>query len=83
MNQPSQEVIVTVGNVAGWPKIKTLLDEGKVQPDSSGRLRYRHGAPVGKMILVAVDDDGHPTYRESADEWFDPDSPKAASFTWP
>jgi hypothetical protein len=80
MNSPSQSVIVTTENVEAWPKLKKLLNDGKVRADSTGRLRYAHGAPVGAMIPVAVSDSGSPSYRESADEWFDPDSPKAESF---
>ena len=83
MNTPSLEVVVTIENVDGWPKIKKLLDDGKVRADSTGRFRYTHGAPVGTMILVSVADSGTPSYREAADEWFDPDSPKAESFVWP
>ena len=83
MEPPSQEVIVTINNVDAWPKIKKLLDDGKVRADTTGRLRYMHGAPVGTMILVASNDSDSPRYRDSADEWFDPDSPKAAKFVWP
>jgi hypothetical protein len=46
-------------------------------------LRYRHGAPVGKMKLMRINKDGTPRYAEAADEWFDPESPKARAFVWP
>lgn len=80
---PSREVVLTVANVDEWPTFKKLLDEGKVVADRAGRLRYPHGAPVGKLILVAVNTDGTPRYKESADEWFDPGSQRAREFVWP
>jgi hypothetical protein len=81
--KPPDEVILTVANVGQWPAFKKLLEDGKIVADKLGRLRYRHGAPVGKMILVRVAKDGTPRYRESAEEWFDPDSPRAREFVWP
>ena len=56
--EPPAEVILTLSNVAEWPAFKKLLDAGKVVADKTGRLRYRHGAPVGKMILVRIDKSG-------------------------
>jgi hypothetical protein len=78
-----QEIILTVANVGIFPKFKQRFDEGKIIADSTGRLRYKHGAPVGRMILMRVLADGTPKYAESAEEWFDPDSPKARGFVWP
>jgi hypothetical protein len=80
---PPKEVVLTIVNVGEWPSIKQLLDDGKVVADKRGRLRYPHGAPVGKMVLMGVNKDGMPKYAESADEWFDPDCPRAGSFVWP
>jgi hypothetical protein len=77
------KVIVTTSNVADWPKVKALYDQGKVVADNTGRLRYTHGAPVGAMVLVGTDRGQTPRYKESAEEWFDPDSPKARGFVWP
>jgi hypothetical protein len=77
------EIILTVSNVDTFPSFKRLLDEGKVIADKTGRLRYPHGAPVGKLVLVRVNKDGTPKYRESADEWFDPGSKRAQEFEWP
>lgn len=77
------EITITLANVAEWPAFQRLLEQGKVRADSTGRLRYLHGAPVGKLILVRVDKDGTRKYKESAAEWFDPDSPRARSFVWP
>jgi hypothetical protein len=76
-------IILTATNVERFPKFKRLLDDGKIVADSTGRLRYRHGAPVGKLILSHVLENGIPKYAESATEWFDPDSPKAREFVWP
>lgn len=76
-------IILTTANVGRFPKFKQLLDEGKILADSTGRLRYQHGAPVGKLILMRVLKDGTPKYAESAREWFDPGSPKAREFVWP
>lgn len=78
-----REIILTESNVANWPKFKQLFDDGKIVPDKTGRLRYKHGAPVGKLILVRTLKDGTPHYQETADEWFDPDSQRARQFVWP
>jgi len=82
MNHPA-EICLTIENVNQWPRFKKLLDDGKISADKTGRLRYLHGAPVGKLILTKISKDGTPHYAESATEWFDPDSPKARSFVWP
>jgi hypothetical protein len=81
--EPPREVVLTVSNVGQWPAFQRLLAEGKVVADKAGRLRYPHGAPVGKMVLARVDKDGTPHYRESAEEWFDPGSRRAQEFVWP
>jgi len=78
-----QEIILTVANVGSFPKFKQLFDDGKVIADGTDRLRYRRGAPVGRLILVRLLKDGTPRYTESADEWFDPDSQRAKEFVWP
>jgi hypothetical protein len=78
-----KEIILNSVNVGIFPKFKQLFDEGKIVADSTGRLRYRHGAPVGRMLLMRVLKDGTPKYSESAAEWFDPDSPRAREFVWP
>jgi hypothetical protein len=80
---PPAEIVVTPHNVAQWPKFKQLFDEGKIIADKRGRLRYSHGAPVGRLILTRILKDGTPRYQESAEEWFDPDSPRAREFVWP
>lgn len=77
------EIVLTLSNVSDWPEYQSLLNEGKIVADSNGRLRYPHGAPVGKMILVRTAKDGTPRYKESADEWFDPGSKKDQDFVWP
>ena len=77
------EVILTILNVSDWPAFKELLEGGVVRADSTGRLRYAHGAPVGTLILVRVKADGTPVYKESAAEWFDPGSKRAREFVWP
>jgi hypothetical protein len=71
------------GNLENWPSFNRIHGEGKVQFDRVGRLRYPHGAPVGDMLLASVNKDGKAIYKESAEEWFDPHSPKAMSFEWP
>ena len=81
--QSPQGVVLTVSNVGEWPAFQRLLAEGKVVADRTGRLRYPHGAPVGRMVPVRAGADGAPRYREAADEWFDPDSPRARAFVWP
>ncbi len=81
--KPATEIVLTLANVAEWPRFKKLLDEGKIVADKRGRLRYPHGAPVGRMVLVRTANDGTSHYKESADEWFDPESKKAKEFLWP
>jgi hypothetical protein len=78
-----REIVLTASNVASWPKFKQLFDDGNIIADRTGRLRYRHGAPVGRLTLVRLLKDGTPRYAESADEWFDPDSQRAREFAWP
>jgi hypothetical protein len=80
---PPSTITLTLANVVEWPTFKRLLDEGKIVADKTSRLRYPHGAPVGTLILVRVNKDGTPKYKESAEEWFDPDSPRAREFKWP
>jgi len=80
---PASEVVLTIRNVDEWPTFKKLLDDGKIVADKTGRLRYLHGAPGRKMILVRINKDGTPRYKESAEEWFDPDSQRAREFIWP
>jgi hypothetical protein len=80
---PPREVILTLSNLANWPAFKKLFDDGKIVADKKGRLRHPHGAPVGKLILVRINKDGTPRYKESAEEWFDPGSPMALAFKWP
>jgi hypothetical protein len=60
-----------------------MFEEGKVIFDTKGRLRYEHGAPVGDLVLYRVNKDGTAKYKESAEEWFDPESPMARDFKWP
>ena len=80
--EPAGEIVLTLSNIHEWPAFKRLLDEGKIVADRKGRLRYPHGAPVGKMILVRIAKDEAPRYKESADEWFHPESMAAREFVW-
>ena len=82
MNPPA-EIVLTSSNIGQWPKFKQLCDDGKILFDKKGMLRYQHGAPVGKLILVRIAKDGTPDYKESAAEWFDPGSKRAQEFVWP
>jgi hypothetical protein len=81
--RPKERLRLTRDNLSEWPAFQGLFDDGKVRFDSAGRLRYLHGAPVGDLILVRANKQGQPIYRESAEEWFDPDSPAAETFEWP
>ena len=78
-----KEIKITKNNINDWPIYKKLYVEGMVVFDNNGTLRYPHGAPVGNMIFVRRGKDGEPIYKESADEWFDPDSQAAQNFVWP
>ena len=81
--KPPDEIVLTASNVVNWPKFKKLFDDGKIIADKTGRLRYQHGAPVGRLILARTLKDGTPHYTESAEEWFDPGSKRAQEFVWP
>jgi hypothetical protein len=78
-----QEIILTSANVGKFPRFATAYNEGRIVADKTGRLRYQHGAPVGRLILARLAADGSPHYKEAADEWFDPGSQKALEFRWP
>ena len=65
-----------------WFFTPKVFDDKKIRFDSSGRLRYLHGAPVGDLILTRFDKEGNPIYKELAEEWFDVDSQKASEFKW-
>jgi hypothetical protein len=80
---PPKRIAITQGNLHDWPIFQKLYTEGKVVFDKAGRLRYSHGAPVGDMIFVNIGKDGQAIYKESGEEWFDPDSPVAKKFEWP
>ena len=79
----SSRVIINLDNINQWPKFEKLFHDGKIKSDSKGRLRYLHGAPVGDLILIRINKDGTKIYKESAEEWFDPESPKGKEFIWP
>jgi hypothetical protein len=82
-DKPPQRIKITLENLSLWVGIEKLFKEGKIRIDSNGQLRYLHGAPVGEMLLVKINKDGNPIYKESTDEWFDPESQKAKTFIWP
>lgn len=73
-----EKIRITSDNIKDFPKFQTLLSEGKIKFDFAGRLRYMHGAPVGDLIKTE-----NGSYKETADEWFDPESQKAKEFVWP
>jgi hypothetical protein len=80
---PSPRIRLSSDNVKMFPKIEAWLKDGKIKFDSTGRLRYLHGAPLGDMILVRINKDGTPVYKQSAEGYFDPDSQMAKDFIWP
>jgi hypothetical protein len=80
---PPERIRLTAKNVGQWPNFDKLLKEDKIRFDRTGRLRYKHGAPVGDLVLTRTKKDGTPIYKESATEWFDPESQKAKEFIWP
>ncbi len=80
---PRKRVRITRVNLHQWPAFQRQFERGLVVFDKAGRLRYTHGAPVGDMILVRVNKNGQTVYEESAEEWFAPASPRAATFKWP
>lgn len=81
-NEPPRRIRISLENLNQWTKFENLFNEGKVKFDSKGRLRYLHGAPVGNLILTKINKDGTPVYKESAEDWFDPDSLIAKKFVW-
>lgn len=74
---------ISKDNIKNWPKFEKLLNDGKFRFDTTGRLRYLHGAPVGDLIQTKIDKKGQPIFQEIAEEWFDPESLKAKEFIWP
>lgn len=74
---------ITKDNISSYPKFESLLINGKLKFDATGRLRYLHGAPVGDLIQIKTDKKGQPIFQETAEEWFDPESQKAKEFIWP
>lgn len=81
-NELPERIRINKNNLKEWSKFQKLFDDKKIRFDSSGRLRYLHGAPVGDLILTRFDKEGNPIYKESAEEWFDVDSQKASDFKW-
>jgi hypothetical protein len=77
-----EKIRITKDNIKNLPKFEALLNNGKVKFDSTGRLRYLHGAPVGDLIHTRTDKKGQPIFQESAEEWFDPESQKAKEYIW-
>ena len=77
-----ERIRINIDNINDWPKFAQLLNDGKIKTDSKGRLRYLHGAPVGDLIHLKTDKNGQKIYKESAEEWFDPESSKAKFFFW-
>jgi hypothetical protein len=82
-SSPASTIKFTRESIHLFPAYQQMVTNGKARFDSTGRLRYAHGAPVGDLILVRVNKDGTPVYKEAASEWFDPGSPRAAEFVWP
>jgi hypothetical protein len=77
-----ERIRITKDNIKTIPKFESLLNDGKIKFDSSGRLRYLHGAPVGDLIQTRTDKNGQPIFQEITEEWFDPESQKAKEFVW-
>tara|TARA_R110002050_G_scaffold285852_1_gene435719 strand:- start:1254 stop:1547 length:294 start_codon:yes stop_codon:yes gene_type:complete len=82
-SNPPERVQLTVQNIENWRYYSDMLKNGRIKFDKEGILRYNHGAPVGDLVLIRVNKDGTPKYKESAQEWFDPESVKAQNFKWP
>jgi len=82
-NESEDRIRITLDNLEQWPNFQKKFDSGKIKADSTGRLRYLHGAPVGDLVLTRINKDGKKNYKESASEWFDPESLKAQNFIWP
>lgn len=78
-----EKIRITKDNIRSFAKFEALLNDRKIKFDSTGRLRYLHGAPVGDLIQAKTDKKGQPIFQESAEEWFDPESQKAKEFIWP
>jgi len=82
-SDPVKRIKITKDNLNLWVIFEKLFKEGKIKFDSNGRLRYLHGAPVGELILIRTNKDGTRIYKESAEEWFGPESQHAKDFIWP
>ena len=53
-----QIIELSAANLHLWPECPKLVSDGKARFDGKGRLRYSHGAPVGKLIFARVRKDG-------------------------
>ena len=82
-DKPPERLKITLENIDNWPNFYEVFQNGKIKADSTGKLRYLHGAPVGELVLVRINKDGKAIYKETRSEWFDPESPKASRFVWP
>ena len=76
------QIRITKDNISLFPKYEKLLHDNKIKFDSLGRLRYLHGAPIGDLIQIKIDQNGKRIFQEISDEWFDPESEKAKNFIW-
>ena len=76
------QIRITKDNISLFPKYEKLLHDNKIKFDSLGRLRYLHGAPIGDLIQIKIDQNGKPIFQEISDKWFDPESEKAKKFVW-
>jgi len=76
------QIRITKDNISLFPKYEKLLHDNKIKFDSLGRLRYLHGAPIGDLIQIKIDQNRKPIFQEISDEWFDPESEKAKNFIW-
>ena len=65
-SDPPKEIELSPENLHLWPSYQKLYDDGKIMADQKGTLRYPHGAPVGKLILIRINKAGEPVYKESA-----------------
>ena len=66
------QIRITKDNISLFPKYEKLLHDNKIKFDSLGRLRYLHGAPIGDLIQIKIDQNGKPIFQEISYEWFDP-----------
>ncbi|HAR74415.1 MAG TPA: hypothetical protein DCR77_13565 [Flavobacteriaceae bacterium] len=58
------QIRITKDNISLFPKYEKLLHDNKIKFDSLGRLRYLHGAPIGDLIQIKIDQNRNQFFKK-------------------